>query len=56
MLIDLKNTYNQNAEIVEVNIEFDCENSIVLENLIKLNRACNQNAEITKENIGFHYE
>ena len=31
-LIDLSNTYNQNAEFVEVNIGFDCENVIVLEN------------------------
>ena len=44
---------NQNTEIAKVNIGFDCENSIVLENL---NRTCKQIAEISRENIGFHYE
>ena len=37
-LIDLNNTCNQNAKIAEVNIGFDSENNIVLENLINLKK------------------
>ena len=42
-LIDLNNTCNRNAGNVEVNIGFDCENSIVLEHLINFNRTCTMN-------------
>ena len=46
-----KNTCNHNAEIVEVNIGFDCENNIMFENLINLNKTCNYNAEIARKKI-----
>ena len=55
-LIDLNDTCNHNVEIIEVNIGFDCENSILFENLINLNRTCNHNTEIDREDIKFHYE
>ena len=35
-LKDLNDTCNYNTKIVEVNIRFDYENNIVLENLIKI--------------------
>ena len=45
-----------NVEIVEVNIGFDCESNIVLENVINLNKTCNHDTEIAREETGFHYE
>ena len=49
-------TCNKNVEIVEVNIGFDRENNIVLENLIYFNKTCNHDAKIDREETGFHYK